>query len=582
MKFYSPTSRRGMLNLAEFFMSRPTKPVEVIPDNSSYYRFGDLVDRLVEFFEVNSLDRACWNTPNLSTVDPSGHTTDFIEYVRAQPDHDKVLDALLIGLGLFSFEYISFPFFKRHGATVSTFQITTERRSLAVEDFHKLAYANLKLAREKLTQTNLRRIPIAKRYWLEDMSGTCVYWIARYFCILFDYKCVMVKNDHSHSSTITASDAYSRLDSVDEERRPTILLKDTMLFLIPWADPRLKRYEPYNKVYNYTTDPQDVLKTGTIFESDEPPSETPTYGVELELSTNDTPAQLMSHFEDLFAVCKNDSSVSGNKSNKYEVVTVPASLRVQRKMWTNFFKSANLDNYDTTVRHTNGMHVHVGRHVFNRSNGVANSNHILRFSYFFNNPANRWFIVKMSERRPLDIQHYCNFVNLYDLKTKSKAFLNTVKAGNTGKMFAVNHTKRQTIEIRIFKGVVSYTAVMKNLELVDAVLHYTSMCSIKECNISGLVKWLQSQPRNQYRVLRKYLEAEMSVDSIHRICSFLEAHGFSRDAEIAMQALDPTELMLISSCNNHWNSVLGGRFDPGNISESSCLKYDAELLKNYR
>lgn len=247
--------------------------------------------------------------------------------------------------------------------------------------------------------------------------------------------------------------------------------------------------------FEYSTDVTSLIPNKLKAKNEH---DVPLYGVELEVKSDHKISEIVTAFPEPFLICKKDSSISGNKRHAYEMVTVPASLRIQRRMWASLFSKLGYDKFDTSKDTNNGMHVHVGREAF------FGDLHVIKFSWFFNAPANRWFIMETAERSEREYSQYCEFTDFSAFKTEHKAFANVAKV-STGKMRVVNHSKPHTIEVRVFKGIVNFAAVVRNLELVDAVLQYTREASIKECTIDCMIDWLNKLPRSRYKVLRQWI-----------------------------------------------------------------------------
>jgi hypothetical protein len=236
-----------------------------------------------------------------------------------------------------------------------------------------------------------------------------------------------------------------------------------------------------------------------------------------------------------------------------------------------------MTQYDQSLNTNNGMHVHIGRKAF-YLNDELNHSHVLRFSYFFNNVANRWFVVKCSERSDYEIRSYCNFAPISYEKTKGRQITRAVKSAANSKMYAVNHSKGPTIEIRIFKGVVSFASVMKNLELVDAVLNYTRDCSFRQCNVYGLMNWLEKRTSpSQYRALKMYLKHNVSMDDARVVTNFLE-NIVTIDGRRKYNDLTDLQRTYIATSMPEEAGKLGQYELYERDPVSSCLSLDAILM----
>lgn len=216
------------------------------------------------------------------------------------------------------------------------------------------------------------------------------------------------------------------------------------------------------------------------------------YGVELEVSTDYGAKDIIDFFPEIFVICKKDSTITGVKKHPIEIVTVPASLRRHKKMWAAFFKGIDINKFDTMDKHNNGMHVHVDRNSFEQD-GI----HLKKFCWFFSSKSMQEFNLIMSERTKESLEKWSKFAR------NATSVANVERhTRDLSKYAAVNLGKSQTVEVRLFKGIVSFTSLVKNLEFVDAALEYTRNVSLSQINLKSFLKWLNSLPSSRYRTLR--------------------------------------------------------------------------------
>lgn len=252
-------------------------------------------------------------------------------------------------------------------------------------------------------------------------------------------------------------------------------------------------------VHSYNTNVMSVFNNKFI---KLPKEHKPTYyGVELELTTDYSVNELIDAQHSLFFLAKNDSSISGSKRFRYELVTVPMSLRAQKMYWARWFNKLDYNKFDTTRNTTNGMHVHIGRDHFD------DENHVKRMAWFYNNPANRDILVDISQRDERGLNSYATMYSWSGDMSKKDAIRNCDKY--VGQLRgAVNlGSGKGTVEVRLFKGIVSYACIVKNLEFVDAVLNYTSEHLSMKQTFADFYKWLMATPTNKYLVLKKFLDS---------------------------------------------------------------------------
>lgn len=258
------------------------------------------------------------------------------------------------------------------------------------------------------------------------------------------------------------------------------------------------------RVLNYSANIFDYLPY-TIKGPKEP--QAVLYGVELEANGDYEPKDLIRAQKDLFFIMKQDGSVWGSKRYNYELVTVPASLKAHKRLWAEFFEKVDYNKFDTTKDTGNGMHVHIDRKAFKRS-------HLNRFTWFITNPANDDFILAMSERpNRTNLDQWAGRPNHLDHPTKLKA-ASIAERSNRGIRGAVHFKHDKTVEVRLFKGIVSYATVVKNLEFVDSVFHYTLHTALSQLSLKHYLAWLEATPKNKYQMLKAFIAEIKLVDTV--------------------------------------------------------------------
>lgn len=279
------------------------------------------------------------------------------------------------------------------------------------------------------------------------------------------------------------------------------------------------------KMYEYSTNVITTIGERPWKEKHE--ENYPLYGVELEVSTNYTVAQIIDAFPDLFAICKKDSSVTGNKLNPMEIVTIPATLRKHRRMWNAFFKNTNVEMFDNLDKHTNGMHIHVDRKAFDED-----MFHQKKFLWFFGNPANTQFLKEIAER---DDKSFASYTAVPAGSTKFTNSENAIRSAN--KNTIVNTAHSATLEVRLFKGIVSWAKVLFALEFVDSIVQYSFQKGHHEMTIPSYLRWLNSLPVSTYRVLRMCL-GDLDVEAIVVESEIAHIIGTIKNAKDACERLN--------------------------------------------
>lgn len=249
------------------------------------------------------------------------------------------------------------------------------------------------------------------------------------------------------------------------------------------------------RVLNYTTNVLDYLP----YSIKGPKEDKATlYGVELEACSDYAPGDVIRAQKALFFILKQDGSITGSKPQKYEMVTVPATLKAHKRLWAEFFSAVDYEKFDTTKDTGNGMHVHIDRRAFTQA-------HLNRFTWFITNPANFDFIFAVSERPTKhNLTHWAPVPSYHHYRSKTAACRNAVSR-NGGLRGAVHFKGSKTVEVRLFKGIVSYATIVKNLEFVDSVVEYSRQTSLVQLSLPNYLAWLSATPANRYATLKTFL-----------------------------------------------------------------------------
>lgn len=229
------------------------------------------------------------------------------------------------------------------------------------------------------------------------------------------------------------------------------------------------------------------------------------YGVELEACSDYTPKEVIDAQKDLFFILKQDSSIWGSHNEKYEMVTIPASLKAHKRLWAEFFQKIDYKKFDTSRDTGNGMHVHIDRKTFSTS-------HLNRFTWFITNPSNLDFILAVSERpTKRNLEEWAN-VPSYNGHTSRLNAASRARHTNGSMRGAVHYKGNTTVEVRLFKGIVSYATIVKNLEFVDSVVEYTRNTSITQIGLKHYFAWLAATPANKYQTLKTFYAEVKGAD----------------------------------------------------------------------
>jgi hypothetical protein len=239
------------------------------------------------------------------------------------------------------------------------------------------------------------------------------------------------------------------------------------------------------------------------------------YGVELEVCTDLNSSKMYESTSYPFFFLKEDSSISGEGLYRCEIVTVPMSMKAHKILWAELFQNIS-DKSDTSVENTNGTHIHVSRENF------IDSHHKKNFIWFFNHPAHAGYLLDISERETYEqmvrYSRFCmndpsNGTFIDSENTKASLFKNIERKVHTRESI-VNTQKPKTLEVRLFKGVVSFSSLLKNIEFVDSVLEFTKERSAVQIIWPRYIQWLEKETqKNQYKTLKEFLKTFIDENS---------------------------------------------------------------------
>ena len=292
---------------------------------------------------------------------------------------------------------------------------------------------------------------------------------------------------------ITEEEATLRLEYRDNDR-------DFRLNVVQTVS-RFNR-RPLHVMHNYSANALDILPWPNMEKKEKDPV---LVGVELELCTDYTVQELIDPADEPFFFCKQDGSITGIKQYKYECVTAPSSFKYLKRQYALWFNKLDYSKFDTTTDTNNGLHVHVGRDHF------EDNTHIRNFCWFFNNPANTEFLLYISERTRDSLNRWAPVYSFPMSYTRTKAFKDVYRILGQGFRGITNFKGgwdlAKTIEVRMFKGVVSYAAIVKNLEFVEAVFNFTKgLTSYRQMTLKGFLDWLKKTNANQYCLLKEFIK----------------------------------------------------------------------------
>jgi len=180
----------------------------------------------------------------------------------------------------------------------------------------------------------------------------------------------------------------------------------------------------------------------------------PVYGLELELEAEDRAGAMYRIREAVgasYCVFKRDGSL--DDAHGFELVSAPGPLAYHADRLHRFPRVPGMTS------HTNGncgIHVHVSRHVLSPLQ-------IGKILVFINAPHNVRFVELIAQR-----------TSARWAKIKPKTWADARDGYGPTRYEAINTTRTDTIEFRIFRGNTRRERILKCLEFVDAVVRWTA------------------------------------------------------------------------------------------------------------
>lgn len=264
---------------------------------------------------------------------------------------------------------------------------------------------------------------------------------------------------------------------------------------------------PLYSLLNYSTAATDLIEWPLVEKHEKNPV---LYGVELECSFDYSIRELIDAQVEPFFIAKSDGSVTGSKKYKAELVTIPMSLKAHKKHWAHWFKNVDYSRFDCTKSTNNGIHVHIDKKAF------YDDHHTKNMSWFYTNPANTDFLLYISERGTYEkMRTYSPIIKYPSSSSQVKSYNQTVRLASMERGI-VNFGKKVTVEIRMFRSIVSFAELCKDLEFVDAVFHFCSgERSLMKLGFTDFLTWLQKEvPINKYTILRKFIDSCNYMDKM--------------------------------------------------------------------
>jgi hypothetical protein len=402
------------------------------------------------------------------------------------------------------------------------------------------------------------------------------------YAMYYDFEGVLSRADRSVS-----------LSSLAVEIRPEHrLVIDTVEYMtIKWVVPTQSGdRRMLHRQHSYSTKTNQLI-AGVLRQTNELSDN--LYGVELEVSTNCSVQQIVDAPEKTYCYVKQDSSISGSQRNMFEIVTVPATMKVHVKSLAQIYEKLGYTNFDVTKGTTNGMHIHIDMAAFHNANGTPDNIHLKNFCWFFLNPVNRKFHQEVSERDDATMLKYAHLPK-YHHYTLPSLFRSTLDYA-AHPFRGILHFKHDrdssrciTLEVRMFKGIPSLANNIKNLEFVDSVFDFTRKACYQSNNLSNYLSYLDCTQSNRYSTLKEFI-SRIDSNDFKEAASLTGMMFGQTDPEkiltiVYKNAIDVTPSVL-STLNSLLNGVKFGLNKNGKLSviESNRARlYDMDIALQQR
>lgn len=192
------------------------------------------------------------------------------------------------------------------------------------------------------------------------------------------------------------------------------------------------------------------------------------FGVELEIDgageSNPAARSILeiANVEQERLYCKHDGSLEEG----FELVTHPMTLayHLQEMPWGKVLSKAKSMGYTSHQARTCGLHIHVNRTAFGKTEEEQDEC-IARVLYFFEK--NWEELLRFSRRTRSQLERWAM---RYGYKDQPKELLENVKKGYRGERYTcVNLCNTHTIEFRIFRGTLKLNTLIATLQLIHRI-----------------------------------------------------------------------------------------------------------------
>ena len=229
------------------------------------------------------------------------------------------------------------------------------------------------------------------------------------------------------------------------------------------------------------------------------------FGVELEI---DGGGESREKARSLLEVCNREGDYcyikhDGSLEDGLEVVTHPMDLasQLQRMPWGELCRKAAGLGYLSHRSTTCGLHIHVSRDTFGRTEREQDEA-IARVLYFFEK---HWEeLLKFSRRTQRQLERWAA---RYGYKDQPMEILDYAKKGyHGGRYTCINLQNRDTVEFRMFRGTLRANTILATLQLVDRICDLSLYLSDEEVRALAWTSFVSGITPERYPQLVQYLK----------------------------------------------------------------------------
>lgn len=188
--------------------------------------------------------------------------------------------------------------------------------------------------------------------------------------------------------------------------------------------------------------------------------------------------------------CKEDGSLE----NGFEIVTEPMTysyILANRKNFDDAFKEVTKNGAYSYSSETTGFHIHLSKDAF------KNDEHLLNFASVIY--ADEKFSSAIAQRPG---NSYCYYLSNNEMKRMKEVIKETIRGGDRYR--AVNFSNSNTVEVRIYKGNLSFDSCLTYIQHAVSVFHYTALATKlnKEVSVIDYINYVNRRG-NIYRELKQ-------------------------------------------------------------------------------